>query len=423
MVSVFFYWKWRSWQALCLRSPLSSPLPAPGPTPAPPRAIPPNTLARLASAERALGSQSLDTPGGAAVAPPGGATVSPLRAAPLAPRPPVDGFTISYSQSYARPGGGAPSPASPRRGGSAPAPSPPRRPPLPSRGESTPLPVQDAAAAAAAAVSARCVTPELAPDADGARGGGATRTPGGGARADGAPRPLFPIFRPLNQRKTVHILRHGESEFNAATAAAGSGFADPLIFDAPLTARGRVQATRARATLAALRLPPDALWVVSPLTRALETWALACPVAHRVGGDEKTATTSATASPHTSSASHPPFRVVVRADLAEHLATAGDVGTPASALREAWPVLTAAGAFEGLPERWWHAPHANCASRGALTACEPRRALTARVGGFRRWLQSVPERVIVCVGHSTHFGTLAGGGARLKNCEVHTMYV
>ena len=279
------------------------------------------------------------------------------------------------------------------------------------------MPVQDAAAAA---VAARCVTPELAPDADGARGGGATRTPGGGARADGAPRPLFPLFRPLSQRKTVHILRHGESEFNAATAAAGSGFADPLIFDAPLTARGRAQATRARATLASLRLPPDALWVVSPLTRALETWVLACPVAHRVGGGGEKTTT---ASPHASSAAQPPFRVVVRADLAEHLATAGDVGTPASTLRESWPALTAAGAFDDLPERWWHAPHANCAAGRRLTACEPRRALTARVGGFRRWLQSVPERVVVCVGHSTHFGALAGGGGRLKNCEVHTMYV
>jgi hypothetical protein len=99
------------------------------------------------------------------------------------------------------------------------------------------------------------------------------------------------------------------------------------------------------------------------------------------------------------------------------------VGAPASALRSAWPALAAAGAFDALPERWWHAPSANCALRATLGACEPKRALTARVGGFRRWLQSVPERVVVCVGHSTHFGALAGGGARLRNCEVHTLYV
>jgi len=379
--------------------------------------IPPNTLARLQSAERALGSQSLDTPAGpsaAAVASPAPPPRPPL---PHPLPPAVDGFTISYSQSYARapghpcaacsPGGGPPA-----RGASAPPSATPRgaRATPPARGDSTPLPDRpptpcDCVPSTSAAV--RCATPELAPDADGARAGGGRVSPGGRAAARDAP--LFPIFRPLHQRKTVHILRHGESAYNAAVSAAGSGFADPLIFDARLTPRGRAQATRASATLAALRLPADALWVVSPLTRALETFSLAS----RAGG--------AGAGP--SSAPPQPHTVTVRADLAEHCATAGDVGAPASALRAAWPALAAAGAFDGLPERWWHGAHVNCAAKRTLAAYETKRELAARVGAFRRWLHTVDARVVVCVGHSTHFAALAGGRARLRNCEVHTLYV
>lgn len=45
------------------------------------------------------------------------------------------------------------------------------------------------------------------------------------------------------------------------------------------------QATGLRPQLRALNLPPDALWVSSPLTRALETFWLGCPVIARGGPD------------------------------------------------------------------------------------------------------------------------------------------
>ena len=39
----------------------------------------------------------------------------------------------------------------------------------------------------------------------------------------------------------IHIIRHGESEYNAATASKDLGFSDPQIYDPKLTAKGRRQ--------------------------------------------------------------------------------------------------------------------------------------------------------------------------------------
>ena len=40
--------------------------------------------------------------------------------------------------------------------------------------------------------------------------------------------------------QTLHIVRHGESTYNAASRS-GSGFSDPQIFDPVLTEKGRRQ--------------------------------------------------------------------------------------------------------------------------------------------------------------------------------------
>ena len=77
---------------------------------------------------------------------------------------------------------------------------------------------------------------------------------------------LFPIF--AKGRKTVHLVRHGQSTYNEAISGPGS-WNEPNIFDAPLTKLGRNQATALGSFLA--KLPKDAVWVTSPLTRAMET--------------------------------------------------------------------------------------------------------------------------------------------------------
>jgi hypothetical protein len=77
---------------------------------------------------------------------------------------------------------------------------------------------------------------------------------------------LFPIF--VRGRKVVHLVRHGQSTYNEAISGPGS-WDEPNIFDAPLTKLGVRQAKGLGSFLA--KLPKDAVWVTSPLTRAMET--------------------------------------------------------------------------------------------------------------------------------------------------------
>ena len=95
---------------------------------------------------------------------------------------------------------------------------------------------------------------------------------------------MFPLFRRRDTLKKLYIVRHGESAYNAAMAAQGSSWADPQIYDAQLTERGRQQARALRPQLAALDLPPDTLWLTSPLQRAMQTLLLSCPHANLLGG-------------------------------------------------------------------------------------------------------------------------------------------
>ncbi|KAK9836142.1 hypothetical protein WJX81_004420 [Elliptochloris bilobata] len=210
---------------------------------------------------------------------------------------------------------------------------------------------------------------------------------------------LFPIFRPKTQWKTLHIVRHGESEYNAATSVARD-FRDPQIYDPRLTDKGRRQAAKLAAQL---KVPEGALWVVSPLTRAVETFLLA---RRRLG---------VTPSRDLAAGAALPAKVVVRSELAEHLATTGDIGLPATTLRHRFPLLCEAAAE--LPERWWFAPEANDVAAKRFGRAEPRKHMQERVGQFRRWVQARPEQVIVAIGHSCMFRELTGGGRHLKNCE------
>ena len=64
---------------------------------------------------------------------------------------------------------------------------------------------------------------------------------------------------------TILCIRHGQSTFNAAWAATG---ADPMHYDARLSALGREQVAATRALLVPY---PVEIVLVSPLTRAIET--------------------------------------------------------------------------------------------------------------------------------------------------------
>ena len=91
-------------------------------------------------------------------------------------------------------------------------------------------------------------------------------------RAAAPPAPSRPRPQPKGQ-KVLHLVRHGESEYNAACGAPGSSWDEPLIFDAPLSQLGRQQAAALGAQLSAT-VSPNALWVASPLTRTIQTCML-----------------------------------------------------------------------------------------------------------------------------------------------------
>ena len=232
-------------------------------------------------------------------------------------------------------------------------------------------------------------------------------------------RQLFGIFRPVSQIKRLHIVRHGQSTYNEAVEARGSAFADPRhIFDAPLTALGRRQAGgELRRELSRMNLRvEDTLWIVSPLTRALETFALGCPFwaegyglgkGGSGGGGKGDGESAARLEKKTPMMPPRQLAVVVRREVSERLCTSGDIGLPASTLKRNWPALDSLGALDSLPEHWWHGgPDSNCAIARRFGLPERAQELEARVAQFRKWLHSRPEKNVVVVGHSVYFRSL-----------------
>lgn len=197
---------------------------------------------------------------------------------------------------------------------------------------------------------------------------------------------------------TLYLVRHGESTHNALSFHGDVN--DARYIDADLTPRGREQASALADTLAALA--PD-LVVVSPLTRALRTCALACA---RI-----------------------PHAPVVHPACAERLAYSGDIGSPTADLAAAWPRADFA-AVPVPPGAWWWAPDG--APRGAEESLrrlraggggEPRDAVAARAADFRRWVVNRPERRVVVFSHGVYLRHLLAPSPRelapsFNNCEM-----
>lgn len=174
--------------------------------------------------------------------------------------------------------------------------------------------------------------------------------------------------------KDIHLIRHGQSTFNAIFDLNG---VDPLHFDALLSPLGVAQVAAAR--LAASRLAPD-LIVVSPLTRAIET-------AIGLFGD----------APMLISSLH-----------RERLEHSCDVGRAPAALAREFPMLS----FDGLADPWCY--DGEKGDRGV--AVEPEHLFKERLADFTRWISARPERSIVVVGHGAFFRHLTGHPFR--NCEI-----
>jgi len=180
--------------------------------------------------------------------------------------------------------------------------------------------------------------------------------------------------------KTIHLIRHGQSLFNAAFDQVAR--TDPMLFDAPLSPTGREQAAARRAEAHGLGVE---IIVTSPLTRAIET-ALAV-----FGAD------------------HAPIHV--EALHCERLEHSCDVGRSPRELAEAFPGL----AFHHLDDPWWHSD----GSHARAIVVEPEPILLGRVERFRAWLGARPERIVAVVGHGTFLHRLTGH--HFRNCERRTI--
>jgi broad specificity phosphatase PhoE len=180
--------------------------------------------------------------------------------------------------------------------------------------------------------------------------------------------------------KTIHLIRHGQSLFNASFDTATR--IDPMLYDAPLSPAGRAQATSLRAEAHGLGAE---LILTSPLTRAIQTTLAA------FGPD------------------HAPIRVeALHHERVEHSC---DVGRSPADLARAFPGL----AFEHLDDPWWHSDR----SHPFAIVLEPEAVLLARVETFRAWLNRRPERVIAVIGHGTFLNRLTG--RVFRNCERVTI--
>lgn len=175
--------------------------------------------------------------------------------------------------------------------------------------------------------------------------------------------------------KTIHFIRHAQSEHNARVLNAPDEEAirmDPALRDAPLTPLGHRQALALGEEVAALH--EVELVVTSPLTRAAQTTLAAF-------------------------ARHPAPRIVEQLHR-EHLDSFCDVGRSPDRLASDFPMLR----FDHLDDPWWHV----VPDHDGPFAREPLSALERRVAAFADWLAARPESTIAVVGHGTFLRMLTG---------------
>ena len=225
---------------------------------------------------------------------------------------------------------------------------------------------------------------------------------------------FFPIFRSKKDCKIVYLIRHGESEFNAACSARGSAWEDPLLFDAKLTVRGRRQALELRKDVVKWDLPEDVLWITSPLSRAIETMLHVHP---KIRPSDFSCDEDAL------------DNVLVLPDVTEKLHTSGDIGRNPSDLLNDFPML--AKQLKGLSDAWWYSKDGrpNCPYEKLFQSHEPKDSISKRISKFRKWIIDRPEKAFVAVGHSMFwrdFATACHNGIKqdtMRNCEWRVIHV
>ena len=144
------------------------------------------------------------------------------------------------------------------------------------------------------------------------------------------------------------LMRHGQSEFNLHFSATKR---DPGIADPRLTPDGHAQAEAAAAALAGRDIRRI---IASPYTRAMQT---AAPIAAALG-----------------------LPVRINPVIRERAHFTCDIGTPRSALTQAWPGHD----FSGLDEVWW--PQGTEPEESVVVRAAAFRAEMAAEGGWEHTL-------------------------------------
>jgi broad specificity phosphatase PhoE len=176
--------------------------------------------------------------------------------------------------------------------------------------------------------------------------------------------------------RVIHLIRHGQSTFNAHYEATGR---DPLHFDARLTELGLEQVALARKQLADRSYD---VVIASPLTRAIQT-------AHGIFGDR--------------------LPIEISALHREWQMSSCDIGRAVTELKADFPHLD----FSGLADPFWRHDAPACALGFPQ---ETTQHLSERVAAFTAMIEARPERRIAVVGHGDFFGRLIG--RHLANCEL-----
>jgi broad specificity phosphatase PhoE len=174
----------------------------------------------------------------------------------------------------------------------------------------------------------------------------------------------------------IHLIRHGQSTFNAHYEATGR---DPLHFDARLTETGLRQVAAAREALADRHYD---LVIASPLTRAIQT-------AQGIFG---------TRAP-----------IIIDAVHREWLNSSCDIGRSTADLALDFPMLD----FAHLDDPWWHV-EGPVGELGFVR--EPEHALLNRVTAFKDMIAARTEARIAVIGHGDFFHRLVG--RQMMNCEL-----
>lgn len=174
---------------------------------------------------------------------------------------------------------------------------------------------------------------------------------------------------------SIYLIRHAQSEFNAAFTL---DTPDPMIFDAPLSSLGKTQAVEARTHISTLDISS---LIVSPMTRTLQTAALIFEDAYPVS---------------------------INAVIREKLSHSCDVGRAPDLLAKEYPHLD----FTHLDECWWH----NGKKNHLGYAIESRELLEQRAEQFIEFLRANKIRSTAVVTHGDFIH--ATTGIQPQNCEI-----